>query len=153
MQISAKAAYSLRLMIHLALNYKQTCLTIRDIAGKEDISEKYLCPLANTLRAAGLIISSRGPKGGYSLAKSPDRITLLDIIQASQGKLDLLANHDRSPLNVSETGFIANKFWNASSLMMRKYFASCSLSEIVSEYDGLSQEYESHLLIADLAGL
>jgi Rrf2 family protein len=77
-------------MLELALNFNQGTVFLKDIAQKEEISEKYLSHLVISLKASGLISSSRGAHGGYRLAKPPSQITLMDIVQILEGNLSLV---------------------------------------------------------------
>jgi len=72
-------------MYELALQYGQGFIFLKDISYNQDISEKYLGQLIIPLRSSGLVISSRGAHGGYSLAKAPDQITLYDIVNVLEG--------------------------------------------------------------------
>jgi Rrf2 family protein len=63
---------------------------LREIAKKENISLKYLEQVINPLRAAGLVKSIRGSKGGYSLAKPPSEICLYDVVETLEGPLRLV---------------------------------------------------------------
>ncbi|HKK82935.1 MAG TPA: Rrf2 family transcriptional regulator, partial [Atribacterota bacterium] len=71
MRLSTRSRYGVRLMLELALNYNTGYTFLKNIAKKEDISEKYLSHLVIPLKASGLIVSSRGAHGGYGLAKDP----------------------------------------------------------------------------------
>lgn len=77
-------------MLELALNFAKGNIFLKDIAKKEEISEKYLSQLVIPLKASGLISSSRGAHGGYRLAKPPSQITLKEIIQVLEGNLSLV---------------------------------------------------------------
>lgn len=87
MRLSTKGRYGARLMLELALHYGNGTVLLKDIAKKQEMSEGYLEHIVPRLKAAGLIISSRGAHGGYSLAKDPSKITLKDIIQPLEGSL------------------------------------------------------------------
>jgi len=63
---------------------------LKDIATAEEISEKYLSLIVIPLRAAGLIKSQRGARGGYFLTKDPCEISLKDIIEAIEGEISLV---------------------------------------------------------------
>ncbi len=85
-RFSTRSRYGLRFMIELALFYDSKNLVfLREIAEKEDISEKYLTQLAIPLRARGLISSRRGAGGGYRLSRPPAQITAKEVIEALEG--------------------------------------------------------------------
>jgi Rrf2 family protein len=65
-------------------------LFLKEIAKNQDISEKYLSLIVIPLRSAGLIRSIRGARGGYTLAKRPDLITVADIVDVLEGELCLV---------------------------------------------------------------
>ena len=89
MKLSTKGRYGTRLMLDLALRYGQGPLFLKDIAQRQEISEKYLSHLMLPLKAAGLVNSARGAHGGYVLAKPPKKTTLDEIIRALEGRLVL----------------------------------------------------------------
>lgn len=90
MRLSTRARYGTRFMLELALNFDKGNIFLKDIAKKEEISEKYLSQLVIPLKASGLISSSRGAHGGYRLAKPLSQITLKEIIQVLEGNLSLV---------------------------------------------------------------
>jgi Rrf2 family cysteine metabolism transcriptional repressor len=69
MKLSTRARYGMRIMLTLAVHYGKGPMCLKDIAGAEEISEKYLSLLVIPLRHAGLIHSIRGAYGGYTLEK------------------------------------------------------------------------------------
>jgi Rrf2 family protein len=83
------------MMLALARNYGQGLVFLKDVAKGEDISEKYLSQIIIPLRGAGLVSSSRGVHGGYTLAKSPAEITLRQIVEPFEG--DCLVDCVNSP--------------------------------------------------------
>ena len=87
MRLSTRARYGTRLMLELALNFDNGTIFLKDIAKKEEISEKYLSHLVIPLKSSGLISSSRGAHGGYQLTKSPSQITLKEIVQTLEGSI------------------------------------------------------------------
>ena len=84
--ISTKGRYALRMAIDLAEN-DGAAAPLRDVAQRQGISEKYLEHVAKTLVDTGLIVGTRGKGGGYRLAKPPDVITALDVLEAAEGTL------------------------------------------------------------------
>ncbi|AFZ49229.1 RrF2 family transcriptional regulator [Dactylococcopsis salina] len=86
MELSCKTKYALLALLELTSNYQnQEPLQIRQIAEKQDISDRYLEQLLATLRRGGFVKSQRGAKGGYLLARSPSEITLLEIVKCLEG--------------------------------------------------------------------
>ena len=90
MKLSTRARYGVRLMLSLALNYGKGPVFLKDIAKREEISEKYLSLIIIPLRGAGLINSFRGAYGGYTLAREPSKINVKEIVDVLEG--DCLVN-------------------------------------------------------------
>lgn len=88
--ISAKGAYGLYAMIELAKRYRSGSVQIKDIADSQSIPQHYLEQLLVTLRKAGFVKSFRGTNGGYSLAKSPAEITLIEVMTSLEGPVEIL---------------------------------------------------------------
>ena len=87
MKISTKGRYGLRIMTDIALNEKEGCVSIKDIANREELSEKYLEQIINLLSKQGLVKSVRGAKGGYHLTRDAKEITVEEILIATEGSL------------------------------------------------------------------
>ena len=87
MKISTKGRYGLRVMTDIAVNGNGGCVSLKDIAEREHLSEKYLEQIVNQLSKAGLVSSFRGAKGGYQLTRPAEKITVEDILKATEGSL------------------------------------------------------------------
>lgn len=87
MKLSKKSDYALRAMISLSMNYKNGAVQIKEISAKEKIPQKFLENILLTLRKVGILNSKIGLKGGYELARSPDLITLGEVIRALDGAI------------------------------------------------------------------
>lgn len=87
MKISTKGRYGLRIMTDLAVHGTDCSVSLKDIAEREHLSEKYLEQIVNKLTKAGLVESVRGARGGYHLTRSPEEITVEDILKATEGSL------------------------------------------------------------------
>lgn len=87
MKISTKGRYALKLMLDLAVNNDGTPVSIRDIAARQGISDKYLEQIIASLNKAGYVRSSRGPQGGYTLTRAPKDYTVGMILQLTEGSL------------------------------------------------------------------
>lgn len=87
MKISTKGRYALRLMIDIAIHSAAEPVRIKDIAKRQDVSEKYLEQIIAVLNKAGYVRSIRGPKGGYLLTKQPAEYTAGMILRLTEGSL------------------------------------------------------------------
>ena len=90
MRLSTKARYGTRVMLELALNYGNGPLRVRDMAKRQGISAKYIEQLIASLKGAGLVTAVRGVHGGYTLARPPARISLLEVFERLEGSLSQL---------------------------------------------------------------
>lgn len=86
MNISSRGRYGLRAMCELARGGPDTQLSLRTIASLQNLPLRYMEHLFAQLKAAGLVDSSRGARGGYSLAKTPEEISVKDVLHALEGE-------------------------------------------------------------------
>lgn len=89
MQITRQADYALRAMLFLAKADKDKRTATSQIAESEQIPPSFLAKIISQLSIAGLIYTSRGARGGVSLAHSVDEISVLDVIEAIDGPISL----------------------------------------------------------------
>jgi len=87
MKLSTKGRYAARAMLDLALHYGEGPILLKNIAKRQQISERYLEHLIVSLKVAGLVNSIRGARGGFTLAKPPSQIRLSEIIQTVEGSI------------------------------------------------------------------
>lgn len=91
MKISTKGRYALRLMLDLALNEKEEPIRVKEIAVRQEISDKYLEQIISVLTKAGYVKSLRGPQGGYRLVRTPGEYTVGSILRLTEGSLSPVA--------------------------------------------------------------
>lgn len=87
MKLSTKGIYAIEAIVDLAVYSEDGVESIKNIAQRRNVSEKYLEQIIGAMRRAGLIQSTRGANGGYRLAKNPSEITVFQIIQAVETNL------------------------------------------------------------------
>jgi Rrf2 family transcriptional regulator, cysteine metabolism repressor len=87
MKISTKGRYASRVMLDLAINDTGEPVRLKDIAKRQEISEKYLEQIVSILNRAGYVKSIRGAHGGYILAKKPEEYTIGMILRLTEGSL------------------------------------------------------------------
>lgn len=86
MTISTKGRYALRIMMDLA-NHMGETIKLKEIASRQDISEKYMEQIIAVLNKAGYVRSTRGAQGGYQLVKAPKEYTVGMILRLTEGSL------------------------------------------------------------------
>ena len=86
--ITSKSPYAVRALSELARVGGAGPVPIGEIARRRDIPVQFLEGMFATLRRAGILASQRGVKGGYSFARPPQEITVLDVVEALEGALD-----------------------------------------------------------------
>ena len=102
MKLSAKTEYGSLAMLHLAENYPTgEPVQIRKVAADHDIPWRFLVQILLELKRAGLVTSTRGAAGGYRLARTPDAISLGEVIEALDGKDD---KNEPPPANIGYRG-------------------------------------------------
>lgn len=134
MRLSTRTRYGTRLLFELAYNYGGGPVLLKDIAKRQDISEKYLSKIIILLRSAGIVTSFRGSKGGYTLAKPPSEIKMREVIETLEG--------DMAFLDCTRDEKICNKiakcptreFWCRMEEVMNGFLESETLDTIVENY-------------------
>ena len=87
MMVSTKGRYALRVMIDLAEHDDGLYIPLKEIAARQDISEKYLESIVKLLTRNGDLVGVRGKGGGYRLTRSPEEYTVGSILRLTEGGL------------------------------------------------------------------
>ncbi len=87
MKLSTRARYGTRFLVDLALHYGQGPIALKDIARRQEISLQYLQHVITPLVASGMLLTTRGAKGGVFLARRPQEIKLSEVITILEGPL------------------------------------------------------------------
>lgn len=96
--ISTKGLYGLAAMYELSKHKNSSPMQIKDISANAQIPQHYLEQLLGKLRKAGLVVSARGAKGGYHLAKNVDEIKVVDILAALEGDIKVVDSKVENPI-------------------------------------------------------
>jgi Rrf2 family protein len=131
MRLSTKGRYGVRLMLELAWKYGNGPVTLKYVAERQQISEKYLWHLIRQLKNAGLVRSTRGTHGGYVLARPAEEINLKDIIFALEGPMDFAECTDDLKRDKRTDGCAAREVWTEITEKISDLLESYSLSQIL----------------------
>ena len=138
MRLSTRARYGTRLMLELALNFDKGTIFLKDIAKKEEISEKYLSHLVIPLRASGLINSSRGAHGGYRLAKPPSQITLNEIVKTLEGWISCVECVKNPSVCPRVSKCVTRSIWEKLDKIISDELSSITLEDLMNSQKEIS---------------
>jgi len=145
MKLTTKGRYAVTAMMDLALHAKIDQVALSDIAERQKISAAYLEQLFSSLRKAGLIVSTRGAKGGYRLARTDKEISLADILLAADEEIDMtcgggkLCNEHKPCLthslwsNLSQEFFLFLNNKKLSDLVRSRYVQTMATQQDVTQ--------------------
>jgi len=86
MRFTTKTEYGLNCLVHMARQTAGEVITIKDLADREHFSVPYIEKILQKLKAAGIVVSHQGKKGGYALVRHPSEITLKEVVEALEGQ-------------------------------------------------------------------
>ena len=133
MMISTKGRYALRVMVDMAEHQAEGYLPLKEIAERQDISEKYLEQIIPPLNRAGYLHSARGNNGGYRLARRPEEYIVGDIIRVSEGSLAPLACLEDTENGCGRQSCCqARQFWAGLDRAIRDYVDSVTLADVMA---------------------
>ena len=134
MKISTKGRYGLRILIDLAMHDPGKPRMLKDIAQSQQISEKYISRLVIDLRRAKLVRSVRGVNGGFHLAKRPEEITLLEILETMEGPISVV-ECVRAPEKCRRQNLCpARSIWTELNDGIRELTKKITLDDILNAY-------------------
>ncbi len=121
MMISTKGRYALRVMIDLAQNSCESFVSLKDVAGRQEISMKYLEMIVSILNRGKMVKSQRGKAGGYRLMREPSEYTVGSIIKLAEGSL--------APVSCVEEGGSCDRMGECVTFPLWK-----KLDDVIDEY-------------------
>jgi Rrf2 family transcriptional regulator, cysteine metabolism repressor len=146
MKLSTRTRYGMRALMDLALNSTAKPVQLKDIAKRQGISLSYLEHLIIPLISAGIIKSTRGAKGGINLAKPPQDIRLIDILEILEGPLapvDCLNGSQNCP----RSGVCATQdIWNDLSKAMGKVLETNTLLDLANRQRSKEPQSEMYYI-------
>lgn len=133
MIISTKGRYALCVMIDIAEQNTDNYIALKDIAQRQDISEKYLESIVSILVKAKFMIGVRGKGGGYKLTKKPSEYTIGSILKLTEGSLASVSCFENKPdvcpkENQCKT---ACKMWETLDKLIDDFFEGITLEQLM----------------------
>lgn len=132
--ISTKGRYALRIMVDLARHSGEEPMPLKDVARRHEISGKYLESIVKLLVQGGLAVGSRGKGGGYKLARSPGEITILEILDATEGSLVPVSCLEGDPQDCPRANqCVTLPLWQGLNQVIQDYLSHISLEQLVNQ--------------------
>ena len=128
MRLSTKGRFAVTAMIDVALREKLGPVPLSDISARQQISLSYLEQMFSKLRQQGLVRSTRGPGGGYTLGHRTDAITVADIICAVEDVVP-----EEKTVGTSSTKDMAQDLWDSMNAKVFEFMQSVTLRSLVLE--------------------
>lgn len=132
LRLSTKGQYGVRAMFEIARGYPDKPVTIREISENQDVSVAYLEQILNRLRRAGLIVSKKGPGGGYLLERSPEEITIASILNELEGPVAITSCLDPSEGCIRADSCITHLLWKALGQQIESFLNTITLKNLVT---------------------
>ena len=134
MRITTRGRYAVTAMLDLSLDSSQRPVPLASIAERQSISLSYLEQLFGRLRKAGLVVSVRGPGGGYNLGAAASTISIAKIIDEVDEGLDTTLCGAKGNCNAGEI-CLTHLLWDELGREIQKFLSSTSLADLSSRHE------------------
>ena len=142
MRLSTKSRYAVTSLLDLVMHSDKGPVSLADISVRQGISLSYLEQLFAKMRRNNLVVSTRGPGGGYSLGNSPDQVCIADVINAVDEELQI-ADRDATNAAADYEPCLTEQLWEELSAEIENYLTTISLADMMSN-DEVQELSRSH---------
>lgn len=133
LRLSKKGDYGIEVLVTLAKLKNNERMAINQIAKERNLPSYFLSQVMSALKKAELVHSKEGVGGGYSLAKRPDKISLLEILETFEGKAVLVeCLENKSNLCKREAHCLCKRGWSRLGDQLVEFFKNKSLQELIN---------------------
>jgi Rrf2 family iron-sulfur cluster assembly transcriptional regulator len=134
MRLTTKGRYAVTAMLDLALHSAEGPVSLVDIATRQAISQSYLEQLFARLKRAGLVLSLRGPGGGYALARAPTEVSVSDIVCSVGEGIDATRCGGSGDC---QEGLVCltHELWTDLSERIDQYLSAITLADLIARAD------------------
>lgn len=131
-RLSRAAEYSIRGLLHLTIMEGKGAQDIEAISKAQDVPKAYLSKLFQQLAKKGFVKSTRGPVGGFVLARNPSEITLLDVIEVMEGPIYLNVCLIRAGYCNRDVLCPVHDVWGEAQTSFIEVLKSCTFSDLAA---------------------
>ena len=143
MRLSTKSRYAVTSLLDLVMHSDQGPVSLADISVRQGISLSYLEQLFAKMRRNKLVVSTRGPGGGYSLGGTPDQVCIADVISAVDEELKVV-DKGAADGSASYEPCLTEQLWEELSAEIEDYLTKISLADMMhnDEVQALSRAHD-----------
>ncbi len=133
MKLSTRSRYGTRLMLDMAQHYQDGPIHLASVAQRQEISVKYLEQIIIPLKKANYVRSVRGPKGGHTLARPPEEITVGEIVALLEERTSLADCSDNDKTCKRSPICLTRRLWKEAAQAMFDKLHSITLADVMKE--------------------
>ena len=134
MIVSTKGRYALRVMVCFAQRHPEEYVPLKEIAEKEEISQKYLESIMTILSKAGMVDAVHGKGGGYRLNRAPEEYTVGSILKLTEGSLAPVSCTTQGPSACSRASCCeALPMWVKLDKMIDEFFEGITIADLLKK--------------------
>ncbi len=141
MRLSTKSRYAVTSLLDMVMNSDDGPVSLAEISKRQGISLSYLEQLFAKMRRNNLVVSTRGPGGGYSLSTAPEDVSISDIISAVDEKLEV-TNKDALAGSAAYEPCLTEQLWEELSDQISTYLTNISLADMIKNHPDVDQTSE-----------
>ncbi|MFZ9037947.1 MAG: Rrf2 family transcriptional regulator [Gammaproteobacteria bacterium] len=130
MRLSTKSRYAVTSLLDLVMHSDQGPVSLADISVRQGISLSYLEQLFAKMRRNKLVVSTRGPGGGYSLGSTPEKVCIADVINAVDEEMQV-ADKDIPNGSASYEPCLTEQLWEELSAEIENFLTTISLADMM----------------------
>jgi Rrf2 family transcriptional regulator, iron-sulfur cluster assembly transcription factor len=131
MRLTTKGRYAVTAMLDLAIHNENGPISLADISSRQGISLSYLEQLFARLRKQGLVVSTRGPGGGYTLSRSASDTPIADVISAVDEKMDTTRCGGAADCHNNQR-CLTHDLWTDLSDQIRRFLTNITLADVMA---------------------
>lgn len=138
MKLTSKGRYAVTAMLDIAINQSKGPITLAMISERQGISLSYLEQIFAKLKKSELVLSARGPGGGYRLSRTPAEISVSDVIAAVNEDLEARKCKGRQNCKGGEE-CLSHELWSDLSEMIEQFLGNITLQKIIEKRSGIQE--------------
>ncbi|MBW7469604.1 Fe-S cluster assembly transcriptional regulator IscR [Marinobacter sp. M216] len=134
MKLTTKGRYAVTAMLDLALHGDQGPVSLADISARQEISLSYLEQLFSRLRRQNLVVSIRGPGGGYRLSREAGQVFIAEVVDAVSESLDTTRCGNKGDCQKGEK-CLTHHLWSDLSDQIHQFLSEISLGDLMKKHE------------------